>query len=178
MVRAVQFVITEQFWTSVEKLLLLPLISGSYQVVTGVCGILAQSLTLLEAQGCAGEDRRGCTFKVFNMPLFKENCCVVVNLCWKTMVFIADVSETMLRSPVAWDLSAAQRISVVWELTALGHSGAGMQSWLGCPAWHEEGLAGWTQGAETALVPQDQQFTEENQFFLVSFSEYYFCSIK
>lgn len=162
MVRAVQFAITEQFWTSVEKLLLLLLISGSYQVVTGVCGILAQSLTLLEAQGCAGEDRCGCTFKVLNMPLFKENCCVVVDLCWKTMTLIADVSEKMLRSPVAWDLSAAQRTSVVWELTALGHGGAGMQSRLGCPAWHGEGLAGWTQGPETTLVPQDQQFTEGN----------------
>lgn len=97
-------------------------------MVTGVCGILAQSLTLLEAQGCAGEDRCGCTFKVLNMPLFKENCCVVVDLCWKTMTLIADVSEKMLRSPVAWDLSAAQRTSVVWELTALGHGGAGMQS--------------------------------------------------
>lgn len=36
-------------------------------------------------------------------------------------MFIADVSEMMLTSPVAWELLAAQRTQVVWELAALGH---------------------------------------------------------
>lgn len=69
-------------------------------------------------------------------PPFKESCCLVVALFWKITMYVADVSEMMPKSPVAWELSAAQRTQVVWELAALAQGGSGMERWLGCPALH------------------------------------------
>lgn len=45
-------------------------------------------------------------------------------------MFIADLSEMILKSPVAWELSAAQRMQVVWQLADLGHGGSWTRSRL------------------------------------------------